>query len=225
MRESNDSWQPSENRTDKQYIPVYRDELISDILPWTPSHGRAKAGRPARTYTQQLCEDTGCSPEDLPDAMNDREGCWERVWDIRADGTTRWWWALYGTLKYVWFSFFTVAKMDSVPQMLKIWVWAEVKDKILNPVFQNSLFPFNRLIQPDLFPSSNSFLPGDCNSFFSTRCDSSLLRDQKSKPSSTNSILKRLRTYNRLQRSNRRQCHLKTSDATPSKSNDIFVSV
>ena len=32
----------------------------------------AKAGRPARTYIQQLCDDTGCSPEDLPEAMNDR---------------------------------------------------------------------------------------------------------------------------------------------------------
>ena len=30
-------------------------------------------GRPARTYIQQLCEDTGCNPEDLPEAMNDRE--------------------------------------------------------------------------------------------------------------------------------------------------------
>ena len=27
------------------------------------TYGRAKAGRPARTYIQQLCEDTGCSPE------------------------------------------------------------------------------------------------------------------------------------------------------------------
>ena len=35
------------------------DELISDILLWTPSHGRAKAGRPARTYTQQRCTNTG----------------------------------------------------------------------------------------------------------------------------------------------------------------------
>ena len=26
-----------------------RNELISDVLWWTPSHGRAKAGRPART--------------------------------------------------------------------------------------------------------------------------------------------------------------------------------
>ena len=50
-----------------------RDEHISDVLLWTPSHGRAKAGRPARTYIQQLCEETGCSPEDLPEAMNDRE--------------------------------------------------------------------------------------------------------------------------------------------------------
>ena len=38
-----------------------RDDLISDVLLWTPSNGRAKAGRPARTYIQQLCADTGCS--------------------------------------------------------------------------------------------------------------------------------------------------------------------
>ena len=50
-----------------------RDELIRDVLLWIPTHGRAKAGRPARTYIQQLCEDTGCCPEDLPRAMNDRE--------------------------------------------------------------------------------------------------------------------------------------------------------
>ena len=43
-----------------------RDELIRDVLLWIPTHARAKAGRPARTYIQQLCEDTGCCPEDLP---------------------------------------------------------------------------------------------------------------------------------------------------------------
>ena len=69
-----------------------RDELISDVHLWTPTYGRAKAGRPARTYIQQLCEDTGCSPEDLPEAMNDREKWRERVRDIRASGTTWWWW-------------------------------------------------------------------------------------------------------------------------------------
>ena len=50
-----------------------RDELIRDVLLWTPTHGRAKAGQQARTYIQQLCENTGCCPEDLPRAMNDRE--------------------------------------------------------------------------------------------------------------------------------------------------------
>ena len=64
-----------------------RDELIRDVLLWTPTYGRAKAGRPARTYIQQLCEDTGCNPEDLPEAMNDREKWRERVRDIRAGGT------------------------------------------------------------------------------------------------------------------------------------------
>ena len=29
-----------------------RDGLIRDVLLWTPTHGRAKAGRPARTYIQ-----------------------------------------------------------------------------------------------------------------------------------------------------------------------------
>ena len=60
-----------------------RDELISDMLPWTPSYGRAKAGRPARTKIQQLCAKTGCSLEDLPGAMDDRDG-----WEIRAGSVT-----------------------------------------------------------------------------------------------------------------------------------------
>ena len=69
-----------------------RDELIRDVLLWTLTYGRSKAGRPARTYIQQLYEDTGCSPGDLPEAMNDREKWRERVRDIRAIGTTWWWW-------------------------------------------------------------------------------------------------------------------------------------
>ena len=71
-----------------------RDELIRDVLLWIPTHGRAKAGRPARTYIQQLCEDTGCCPEDLPRAMNDREEWRERVRDIRATSAIWWWWWL-----------------------------------------------------------------------------------------------------------------------------------
>ena len=69
-----------------------RDELIRDVLLWISTHGRAKAGRPARTYIQQLCEDTGCCPEDLPRAMNDWEEWRERVRDIRATSAIWWWW-------------------------------------------------------------------------------------------------------------------------------------
>ena len=88
---------PTDNSVDKIhphiyiYIYIYihiRDELISDVLLWTPTYGQAKVGRPARTYIQQLCEDTGRRPEDLPEEMNNREKCRERVRDIRVGGKT-----------------------------------------------------------------------------------------------------------------------------------------
>ena len=56
-----------------------RDELVSDVPLWTPAYGQSKAGRPAWTYIQQLCDDTGCNLEELPEAMNDRETWRERV--------------------------------------------------------------------------------------------------------------------------------------------------
>ena len=51
-----------------------RDELISYIFLWTPSHRWEKAGQPARTYLQQLSAVTWCSVEDLPETMDDRGG-------------------------------------------------------------------------------------------------------------------------------------------------------
>ena len=68
------------------------EELISEVVLWTPSHRQAMVLWPARTYIQQLCADTGCSLEDLPAAMDDREGWRERIWEIRAGGVTWWWW-------------------------------------------------------------------------------------------------------------------------------------
>ena len=50
-----------------------KDEIVSDVLLWTPAYGQSKAG---------------CNPEDLPKAMNDRETCRERVRDIRASRTS-----------------------------------------------------------------------------------------------------------------------------------------
>ena len=72
-----------------------KDKLISNILLWTPSHGWAKARRSARTYIQQLCSDTGCSLEDIPGAMDDRERWQERVKEIRDASATWWWWWWY----------------------------------------------------------------------------------------------------------------------------------
>ena len=69
-----------------------RKKLTSDVLQWTPSHGRAKKEQPAKTYIQQFCAGTGCYPEDLLEAMDNRAGCRERVSDIRADGSMWWWW-------------------------------------------------------------------------------------------------------------------------------------
>ena len=71
-----------------------------------PTNGRAKAGRPTRTYIQLLCEDTGWSPEDLPEAMNDREEWRERVRDIRADDKTWWWWWWWYIYIYIYILFF-----------------------------------------------------------------------------------------------------------------------
>ena len=72
--------------------PCWRseDEFISDIPLGTPSHRRAKAGRPTRTYIQ-LCTNTGWSRKVLPGAMDDRDGWRERFRVIRA-GSETWWW-------------------------------------------------------------------------------------------------------------------------------------
>ena len=110
-----------------------REELISDVLLWTLSEGQAKAGRPARIYIQQLCEDTGCSPEDPTEAMNDRKGWRERVRDIRAGVPTRWWWwwwhvsriypASQDSIRWytlmVWFSFLMAYQL--LPGYLMVW--------------------------------------------------------------------------------------------------------
>ena len=98
-----------------------KDELISDVLLWTPTYGCARVGRPARTYIQQLCEDTGCNPEDLPEAMNDREKWRERVKDICAGGATWWWWWLFylwNIFQILWF--FWILRIESFLFLLSL---------------------------------------------------------------------------------------------------------
>ena len=70
--------------------------MMRAMLNKTPSHGWAKEGRLPRTSIQQLCVDTGCSPEDLPEEMSDREVWRERARDIHADDRIWWWWYIIG---------------------------------------------------------------------------------------------------------------------------------
>ena len=102
-----------------------KDELISNVLQWIPTYSRAKAGRPARTYIQQLCEDTGCSPEDMPEAMNDREKWWERVREIRTGGTTWWWW-------WWWWWWSEFKKWVILNRTIRVWIfesiWVQTND-------------------------------------------------------------------------------------------------
>ena len=125
------------------------DELIRDVLLWIPTHGRAKAGRPARTYIQQLCEDTGCCPEDLPRAMNDREEWRERVRDIRA-ASTRWWWWWYICIIYMYNIYIYIYMYDiymcvcvCVCVCVSACVWLNNKDTfcLYNVIKILSMFP------------------------------------------------------------------------------------
>ena len=50
-----------------------KNKLISDFLLWSPKHGRASFGQPARTYLHWLCADAGCSLEDLSGVIDDRD--------------------------------------------------------------------------------------------------------------------------------------------------------
>ena len=59
-----------------------KNELINDVLLWTPPHGRTSGGQSTRIYLRQLYTDTECSREDMPEKLLIDEWC-ERVREIR----------------------------------------------------------------------------------------------------------------------------------------------
>ena len=52
---------------------MVKDEIVINVLLWTPSHGCDIVSWPTKTYVQQLRADTECSLEDLPKGMDDRD--------------------------------------------------------------------------------------------------------------------------------------------------------
>ena len=56
-----------------------KDKILSDLLQWISSHRRASVGWLGSTYLQQLCTDTACSQENLPNVMDNRDKWQERL--------------------------------------------------------------------------------------------------------------------------------------------------
>ena len=61
---------------------MHKEELASDALLWQPTHGW-----PAKTYIDQLQEDTGLLNVDIATAMMDRDTWRKRVNEIQACST------------------------------------------------------------------------------------------------------------------------------------------
>ena len=102
-----------------------RDELISDVLLWTSFHGQKRQDDPQeRTYVQQLRADTGCSTEDLQEAMDDREGWRERVRDIRADDMT--WWRYQYVYIYMYIYIYIYIYVYVYIQALYIYIYIHI---------------------------------------------------------------------------------------------------
>ena len=80
----NKSWKQQPPKLQLSHLTIHpvwwywrnEDELISDNLLWTPTHGNTSVGQPAKTYIYQLCKDTRCCLEHLPGAKDDRDGWW-----------------------------------------------------------------------------------------------------------------------------------------------------
>ena len=61
-----------------------KNEVISDLILWSPKHGKRKVGRPNKTFVRQLTDDVNCELEDLPKLMEDRTLWKDRVKLVRA---------------------------------------------------------------------------------------------------------------------------------------------
>ena len=80
-------------------------------------------GRLTRIYTQKLCIDTGCSLEDRPEAMDDRNEWREIVREISASSMTWWWWWWW----WWWRSLLTFWFFPTAPQAKKaVRLWSHM---------------------------------------------------------------------------------------------------
>ena len=114
---------------------------MSDVFVWTLSQERTSVRRLTRTYWQQFSTDTGCSLEDQPEAMDDRDEWWERLWKICVNRKI-WWW--YGWCSCI--GLFSVKKKDHVFH----W-WTALVSK--NQQLEQNLLLTSEVIQPRIIPN------------------------------------------------------------------------
>ena len=59
------------------------NELVSDVLLWTPKHDQRSRGRPAKTFVDQMIEDIEYEMEELINVMENRNEWKKRVLECR----------------------------------------------------------------------------------------------------------------------------------------------
>ena len=64
-----------------------KQELASDLLLWSPNHGKRRVGHPAINYIDQLCRDTECLPNNLSALLQDQDGWLDRLMNAWASLT------------------------------------------------------------------------------------------------------------------------------------------
>ena len=71
------------------HVRRHPEEAAHELVWWTPQHGNRKRGRPARTFVQQLEEDTELDAREMDVIMQDRKRWRSMVGRCIPDTSTR----------------------------------------------------------------------------------------------------------------------------------------
>ena len=59
-----------------------KGSVVSDLITWRPTQGKRRAGRPTKSYVDQLQEDTGYTTREIETCMLNR-GLWRAIIGVR----------------------------------------------------------------------------------------------------------------------------------------------
>ena len=134
----------------KQFKTRRKDELISDVLLWTPTRAHTNVIRQVKIYIHPLNVDSECRLQDSSRTVSDKDGRQERVKRICNDGTRWWWWCS--------FHFSSIISICVISQILISWC-LKIAAFILVVSFLVLLIRFQRLVSKNHpFISITTFL-------------------------------------------------------------------